>query len=113
MTEHTKPKFISRTEEYVLLSVWRLKDNAYGVSVRSDLSEATGKTWAFGALFVILNRLEKKGLLVSKLSDPTPKRGGKSKRLYTLSTPGAEILSELKRVHNAAWSGTEDLPFSP
>lgn len=113
MMPQPKSKFISRTEEYVLLSVWRLKDNAYAVSVRRDLSEATGKTWAFGALFVILSRLEKKGLLVSRLSDPTPKRGGKSKRFYTLSNQGAGILSELKRVHNAAWAGTEDLPYSP
>jgi PadR family transcriptional regulator PadR len=110
MTDQTKSKFISRTEEYVLLSVWRLKENAYAVTVRSDLSRTTGKTWAFGALFIILNRLEKKGFLESRLSDPTPKRGGKSKRYYTLSAQGAEILDEVKRVHNAVWSGTEDLP---
>jgi PadR family transcriptional regulator PadR len=112
MTDQTKSKFISRTEEYVLLSVWRLKENAYAVTVRSDLSRTTGKTWAFGALFVILNRLEKKGFLESRLSDPTPKRGGKSKRYYTLSAQGTEILDEVKRVHNAVWSGTEDLPSS-
>lgn len=113
MTEQTISKFISRTEEYVLLSVWRLKDDAYAVTVRRDLIKTTGKTWAFGALFVILNRLEKKGFLESRRSEPTPKRGGKSKRYFTLSSQGAEILAEVKRVHNSVWAGTEDLPSVP
>ena len=106
----TKSKFISRTEEYILLAVWRLKDNAYAVTVREDLKTTTGKIWAFGALFVIMNRLEKKGFLESRLSDPTPKRGGKSKRFYSLSSRGVRALAEVKRVHNAVWAGTEDLP---
>ena len=113
MTDDAKSKFISRTEEYVLLSVWRLKDDAYAVSVRKELIKTTGKTWAFGALFVTLNRLEKKGFLESRLSDPTPKRGGKSKRCYTLSSQGAKTLAEVKQVHNAVWAGTEDLPSAP
>ena len=113
MTENSKSKFISRTEEYVLLSVWRLKDHAYAVTVRKDLVETTSKTWAFGALFVILNRLEKKGFLESRLSDPTPKRGGKSKRYYTLSSQGVKTLAEVKRVHSQVWAGTEDLPSAP
>ena len=113
MTGQAKSKFISRTEEYVLLSVWRLKENAYAVTVRKDLTRTTGKTWAFGALFVILNRLEKKGFLESRFSDPTPKRGGKSKRCYSLSPQGVETLAEVKRVHNSVWAGTEDLPSPP
>jgi len=113
MTDDARSKFISRTEEYVLLSVWRLKDKAYAVSVRKELIKTTGKTWAFGALFVTLSRLEKKGFHESRLSDPTPKRGGKSKRYYTLSPHGVKTLADVKRVHNSVWAGTEDLPSVP
>ena len=61
----------------------------------------------------IISRLEKKGFLESRLSDPTPKRGGKSKRYYTLSSQGVKTLAEVKRVHSQVWAGTEDLPSAP
>ena len=98
-------KFISRSEEYILLAVYRLKPGAYGVTIREQLRTVTGKTWAFGALFVMLSRLEKKGFLESRLADPTPQRGGRSKRYYRLTPEGLRILEEVRRVHQAAWAG--------
>jgi len=71
-------KFISRSEEFLLLAVWRLKENAYGVTIRDQIKEATGKTWAYGALFVMLRRLEKKGYITSHFTDPSSQRGGKA-----------------------------------
>ncbi len=101
-------KFISRSEEFIMLAVWRLKEEAYAVSVREQIKEATGKTWAFGALFVMLNRLEKKGLLESYLTDPLPKRGGRSKRIYSLSHKGIKALEEVKDVQKSVWTGIKD-----
>ena len=101
-------KFISRSEEFIMLAVWRLKEEAYAVSVREQIREATGKTWAFGALFVMLNRLEKKGLLESYLTDPLPKRGGRSKRIYSLSPKGIKALEEVKDVQKSVWTGIKD-----
>jgi PadR family transcriptional regulator PadR len=102
-------KFISRSEEFLLLAVWRLKENAYGVSIRNQIKEATGKTWAYGALFVMLRRLEKKGYLTSHFADPSPQRGGKSKRIFRLSLQGVKALKEARKAQESVWSGIEEL----
>ena len=78
-------KFISRSEEFLLLAVWRLKENAYGVEIRNQIKKATGKTWAYGALFVMLNRLEKKGCLTSHFSDPSIQTIGETVRSWILN----------------------------
>jgi PadR family transcriptional regulator PadR len=92
-----------------LLAVWRLKENAYGVSIRNQIKEATGKTWAYGALFVMLRRLEKKGYLTSHFADPSPQRGGKSKRIFRLSLQGVKALKEARKAQESVWSGIEEL----
>jgi DNA-binding PadR family transcriptional regulator len=102
-------KFISRSEEFLLLAVWRLKERAYGVTIRDQLKKATGKTWAYGALFVMLRRLEKKGYLTSYFADPSSQRGGKSKRIFQLSPRGVKALKEVRKAHESVWSGIEDL----
>jgi len=105
-------KFISRSEEFLLLAVWRLKDNAYGVAIRDQIKRVTGKTWAYGALFVMLSRLEKKGLLTSRFADPSPRRGGKSKRIFKLSPLGQDALEDVRKAHESAWSGIQELSVS-
>jgi DNA-binding PadR family transcriptional regulator len=97
-------KFISRSEEYILLAVMRLREEAYGVAIRNQLTKDTGETWAFGAVHVMLTRLEKKGLLESYLADPTPQRGGRSKRIYSMTSLGLQTLELIKKVQDKVWS---------
>ena len=96
-------KFLSRSEEFVLLAVLYLQEEAYGVAIRSQLRKMTGESWAFGAVFVMLSRLEKKRMLESRLTDPSPRRGGKSKRVYSLTLDGFEELAKVRKVQTAAW----------
>jgi PadR family transcriptional regulator PadR len=96
---------LTRAEEYILLSVSRLKDQAYSVEIRKDLQQVTGKYWSFGAVYMPLDRLEKRGLLDSHLADPTPERGGRSKRIYSPTKKGLEALEEIRKIHEAAWKG--------
>ena len=105
-----RTKFISRSEEFLLLAVWRLKEEAYGVKIRQQLKRATGKTWAYGALFVMLRRLEEKGYLTSHFTDPSSYRGGKSKRVFRISNEGVKALQEVREAHESVWSGIENLP---
>jgi len=98
-------KIISRSEEFILLAVLRLKANAYGVTIRDCLRKTTGKSWAYGALFVMLRRLEDKGYLESHFAEPTAQRGGKSKRYFRLSAEGLRVLRVARRVQESAWSG--------
>ncbi|MDH4271689.1 MAG: PadR family transcriptional regulator [Candidatus Aminicenantes bacterium] len=107
-----RAKYISRSEEFLLLAVWRLRENAYGVAIRDQLHRATGKTWAYGALFVMLNHLEKKGYLTSSFADPSPRRGGKSKRIFKLSAQGIEALEEVRKAHESVWGGIKKLSAS-
>ena len=100
-------KILTRSEEFLLLSIWRLQNNAYGVTIREQLKKATGKTWAFGALFVSLDRLVQKGHLTSFLSDPTPERGGRSKRIYKVTEDGLQALVKIKQIERSMW---DDLP---
>lgn len=102
-------KFISRSEEFLLLAVWRLKDDAYGVEIRKQLKQATGKTWAYGALFVMLQRLEKKGYLSSYFTDPSSYRGGKSKRIFRLTAQGVKALKAVREAQESVWSGIKNL----
>lgn len=92
-------------EQQVLLAVWRLDDGAYGASVRTELEARTKASVAQGAVYTTLIRLEKKGLLTSRLSDPTPVRGGKAKRLFTITAEGRAGVEAVRRVMDRLWEG--------
>lgn len=79
-------------EQLVLLAVLRLDNDAYAVSVRDEIARNTGRRVSRGAVYVTLGRLEEKGLLASALGDPTPERGGKAKRLFTVRSEGLAAL---------------------
>ena len=102
-------KFLSRTEELLLNCILRLEENAYTFMIREKLKEITGKTWAFGAIFISLDRLERKGYVKSYLGDETPERGGRRKRFYSVSKEGLKALAEIRRIDRSMW---EDLPVS-
>ena len=92
-------------EQQVLLTVWRLGADAYGTTIRDELEARTGKEVAHGAIYVTLVRLEKKGLLESRLADPTPVRGGKSKRFFKITKAGMEGLQAARQTLDRLWEG--------
>ena len=104
-------KILARAEELVLLTVWKLKDEAYSVPIRDYLTEISDQEWSFGAIYVPLDRLEKKGYLMSYLTDPTAERGGRSKRVYKVTGAGLKALKDVKKVENAIWDDIGDLPL--
>ena len=100
-------KYLSRPEELVLLTVWKMKEEPYGVNIRKYIMHMTGKYWSIGAIYVPLDRLENKGFLFSHLAEPTSERGGKSKRYYELTKEGLKQLEEIRKIYQAFW---KDLP---
>ena len=80
-------------EQMILLAVLQLRDDAYGVTIRAELADRAGRTVAPGALYTALDRLENKGLIASRMSDPTPQRGGRAKRHVTVTAAGREALN--------------------
>lgn len=85
-------------EECVLLAVARLGANAYGITIRTVLADATGQPPSIGAVYATIERLTAKGLVASHQGEPTPKRGGRAKTLVALSDAGRQALSEAERV---------------
>ncbi len=94
-------------EQQLLLVIWRLGKEAYGLSIRDELEERTGRRIAVGAIYSTLIRLEKRGWVSSRLSDPTPVRGGKAKRFFAITELGETVVSQAKAVLNRLWEGLE------
>lgn len=98
-------KLLSRQDEIVLLTIWRLKEKAYGVRIREYLSKVTGKYWSIGSIYVPLDRLTEKGFIRPYQGEPEEKRGGRSKRFYEITQPGLRALEEIRRVQDTLWDG--------
>ena len=94
-------------EQVVLLAVLRLAESAYAVPVHDEILRCTGRDVSRGSIYITLDRLETKGYLRSRLADPTPERGGRSKRYYTLRPRALDALKENRRALVALWSGLE------
>src|ERR1700722_16457017 len=108
-----KTESLGQFEQLVLTAILTLREHAYGVTIHAKIEQlAAPKAVALGAVYVTLDRLEDKGLISSRLSDPTPERGGRSKRYYRLEALGERALEEsvatTKRVLEAVeeiWGG--------
>jgi len=100
---------LTRTEELLLLSVWRVQEKAYGLGVRRNLSELLGRQMSVGAVYIPLERLVRKGFLVSEERSPTDKRGGRRKKFYLLSPRGKQALLDVRTLQQEAWSGLKSL----
>jgi DNA-binding PadR family transcriptional regulator len=102
-------KFLSRSEEMILLAILKLRDNAYVVTIQQELKKMTGKIWALGALFVTLDRMTRKGYVQSRFSKPTAERGGRRKRLYKLTPTAVDALNAVRKLQTSIWSDVSAL----
>ena len=100
---------LSRTEEIVLLAVYRLVGKAYGVTIRREIGANTGIEFSVGAVYVPLERLTRRGLLQASAGQPTAERGGRSKRYYQITPDGLAALQAVHRLHLAMWNDLPDL----
>ncbi|MBZ5602939.1 MAG: PadR family transcriptional regulator [Acidobacteriia bacterium] len=94
-------------EQIVLLAVLRLGDDAYGVPIRREIESKTSRALTVGALYRTLDRLEDKGYVSSWFSDPTPERGGRSKRYFRLKASGVRALADTRDALEAMWRGVD------
>jgi PadR family transcriptional regulator, regulatory protein PadR len=94
-------------EQVVLLAILRLDNHAYGVTIRCEIIKCTGREPSPGALYTTLDRLEEKGFVTSFLGDPTPERGGRAKRFFTVTKKGAESVGRAQRAFQRLLKGIE------
>jgi PadR family transcriptional regulator PadR len=104
-------KYLTRKEELILLTVYRLEESASLVKIREQLIASTGHNWTVGNVYVPLDRMFKLGYLETHIGEPTSQRGGKAVKFYTLSRKGKQSLFELKKVHDKMWAEISDMAF--
>jgi len=92
-------------EQLILLAILRLGDEAYGVTIRAELADRAARSVAPGALYTALERLETKGLITSRMSDPTPQRGGRAKRYVTVTAAGRRALNRAVQAYERLLDG--------
>jgi DNA-binding PadR family transcriptional regulator len=104
----SKRDYLGEFEHIVLLAVLRLGKEAYGVTVRQEIEARTGREVSIGAAYATLDRLEGKGYVQSYAGDPTPERGGRSKRFFEITSKG---VAAVNRTHRALQSMIKGLDF--
>jgi len=92
-------------EQIVLLAVLRLGENAYGVPIRQEIQECTDRTPTPGALYTVLDRLEAKGMVTSRMGEATPERGGKPKRYFEVTKDGVAAVTRAQRAYQKLLKG--------
>ena len=100
-------KVLTRGEEILLLSILRLKDNAFALTILKEIKQRTDKKLTIGSLWVSLDSLCRKGYIDKKLAEETPAKGGRKKVFYSLTPSGAKALRNTREFQKSLWKGAE------
>lgn len=98
-------KTLTLQEEIVLTTIWRLSDEAYGVSIRKKVEEVTKKNFMYGTMFNTLSQLLRKGYVTKVKGEPTSERGGRAKMYYKITKEGFLVLENTRNLHQSIWDG--------
>jgi DNA-binding PadR family transcriptional regulator len=102
---------LTKQEELFLLAVFRIGKDAYLVNIREHLREHTGKAWAFGSIYITLEKLRRRGLIATRIGKPTSAQGGKAIKYYKLTQSGIQTLRDNKRLFDKMWKEFSDFSF--
>ena len=98
---------VGEFEQLILLAILRLGAHAYGVPIIEEIESRTGRTVSQAAAYLTLKRLEQKGWISSRMADPTPERGGRAKRFFSLRSNGLARLQQTRSDLLSMWDGLE------
>jgi PadR family transcriptional regulator PadR len=109
IVEHmdTKQGSLGEFEQLILLGLFRLGDTAYGATIHQEVQKRAGRDASISAVYTTLERLEEKGLVTSRIGEPTKKRGGRRKKYYVLEPKGADALARSYREFRGMIAGLE------
>lgn len=99
--------YLGEFEHIVFLALLRLEGRAYGVTVRQEIQLRTNRDVSIGAVYATLNRLETKGYVNSHCGDPTPERGGRSKRFFRVTATGMAAVNRTQRALRSMMEGLD------
>jgi len=101
--------YLGEFELMVLLAVIRLEDDAYGVTISREIEERSGREVSLGSVYAALERMEEKGLVTSRLGDPTAARGGRAKRFFRATSDGIGSARGTQKALVNLWRGLPQL----
>ncbi len=105
-------KYITRNDEMILVSIFKLGKKANLVALLDLLNKKTEKKWTIGNLFVSLEKLETNGYISGQMGEPTKRRGGRAIRLYTVSDLGINALKTISSTQDILWEGVKEMIIS-
>jgi PadR family transcriptional regulator len=104
-----KGEYLGNFDLMLMLALLRLGEEAYGVTIAQELEEQTGREVVVASVYATLDRLEERGLVTSRLGDPTPERGGRAKRYFRISADGIREVRDARRCLINLWKGVPEL----
>ena len=109
--QETLLKELTKFEEVLLVVIWRLKGEAYGVKIRRYIGEHLKKDVTYGNLYSVLDQLSRKGYVDKQLGEATPQRRGRRKIYYSITGDGLQALKSAWEMNEILWAGLDDLAF--
>ena len=104
-------KELTKLEELVMLSIWKLEDEPYGVKIKSKVREISGKEYFYNTLYTTFDQLRRKGYIIKQFGDPTSVRGGKRKVYFHITKEGRRALEKAFERHKRIWDGVTKESF--
>ncbi len=102
-------QFLSRIEEILLLAIWKLEDDAYGIAIREQVEKDTGVKWLSGAIYGPLSRLRKNGYVKTAISDNPSDQRGRPRIYYTLTPIGKKKLQAIQALNRIMWADVSEV----
>jgi DNA-binding PadR family transcriptional regulator len=102
-------RFLTDFELVVMLAVLRVRDEAYGVPIAREIERTAGRRVTLAAVYLALDRLHQNGLVAWRLGESTPQRGGRAKKLFSVTPSGLRAIRQTQRAFVALWSGIPEL----
>jgi DNA-binding PadR family transcriptional regulator len=105
----SRREFLGGFELLVLLALMRLGEEAYGVPISDAIEECSGREVVQGSVYITLDRLERKGLVSSRLGEPTAERGGRAKTYFRITAKGLREVRHARQTLITLWKGVPEL----
>ena len=104
-------KELTKVEEIILIAIWKLKDDAYGVKIRQYVSNLIDKEFTYGNLYSVLNQLTQKDYVSKSEGEVVAERRGRPRITYTITSDGFKALKETREMNESLWKGISKLAF--
>jgi DNA-binding PadR family transcriptional regulator len=104
-------KELTKLEEMVMIAIWKLGDQAYGVEIKNKVKEIAGKEYFYNTLYTTFHQLVQKDYITKHFGEPTAVRGGKRKVFFQLTKKGKKILEVSFERQSQIWDGITKKSF--